>query len=217
MRLGRGPWALVGTVVVLAGGVAAAAAAGTTNAGLTRCAAISAADERLACFDALACAATPEANERLACYDALAKSRLRPDSGGAPAVGSEPAAAAPAAATGAPPPPAATGPAPAAVATTAAATSASGSAADSFGLVKRAPPEREQGAKEIKALVQKVDMDRQGNVRVSLDNGQVWDFTEADAVTIVRAGDAVTIRRGAFGSFLMTTGSRHTYRVQRRQ
>jgi hypothetical protein len=178
---------------------------------------MSAADERLACFDALACAATPEANERLACYDALARSRLQPSSAGTPAVGSEPVAAAPAAATGAPPPPAATAAAPSAVATTAAATSAGGSATGTFGLVKRAPPERAQGVKEIRALVRKVDVDRQGNVRVSLDNGQVWDFTEADADRIVRPGEAVTIRRATLGSFLLTTGSHHTYRVQRRQ
>ena len=216
MRPGRGPWARLGTSVVLAGGIAAAATAGTMNAEVTRCAAISPADERLACFDALACAAITGANERLACYDELARSRLQLGSGGTPAVGSERAAAAPAAAAGAPPPSAATtAPAISAVATTAAATSAGGSATQSFGLVKRAPPEREQGPKQIEALVQKVEVDRYGNVRVSLDNGQVWDFAEADAIVLPR--EAVTIRRAALGSFLLTTGSHHTYRVKRRQ
>jgi len=52
-------------------------------------------------------------------------------------------------------------------------------------------------------------------VRVSLDNGQVWDFAEADAIVLPR--EAVTIRRAALGSFLLTTGSHHTYRVKRRQ
>jgi len=33
----------------------------------------------------------------------------------------------------------------------------------------------------------------------------------------VQAGDTVTIRRGALGSFLMTTPARHSYRVQRLQ
>jgi hypothetical protein len=216
MRPRRGPWAPLGTSVVLAGGIAAAETAGTMNAEVARCAAISPADERLACFDALACAAIAGANERLACYDELARSRLQLGSGGTPAVGSEPAAAAPAAAAGAPPPSAATtAPATSAVATTAAATSAGGSATQSFGLVRRAPPKREQGPKQIAALVQKVEVDRYGNVRVSLDNGQAWDFAEADA--IVRPGEAVTIRRAALGSFLLTTGSHHTYRVTRRQ
>jgi len=41
----------------------------------------------------------------------------------------------------------------------------------------------------------------------------VWSFTAADA--LLRAGEAVTIRRASLGSFLMTTPSHRTYRVQR--
>ncbi len=216
MRRGGGPWILLGTLVVFAGGIAAAATVGTMNAEVTRCAAISPAAERLACFDALACAAIAGANERLACDDQLARSRLQLGSGGTPAVGSKPATGATAPAAGAPSPSAATTvPAASAAATTVAATSAGGSATQSFGLVKRAPAEREQGAKQIEALVQKVEVNQHRQVRVSLDNGQVWDFIEADA--IVRAGEAVNIRRAALGSFLLTTGSHHTYRVKRWQ
>jgi len=63
----------------------------TVSAELARCAALTAAEERLACYDALNCAAVTNADERLACYDALAKTQsARPPA--APAV--TPAAAA---------------------------------------------------------------------------------------------------------------------------
>ena len=62
-------------------------------------------------------------------------------------------------------------------------------------------------------VVTGLSVDRQGSVLVSLDNGQSWTVKDADAR--LNAGDAVTIRRAALGSFLMTTPSRHTYRVQR--
>jgi hypothetical protein len=58
-------------------------------------------------------------------------------------------------------------------------------------------------------------MDRLGNVRVALDNGQAWTFTATDA--LLRAGDPVTIKRGALGSFLLTTPSHHTYHAVRMQ
>jgi len=58
-----------------------------------------------------------------------------------------------------------------------------------------------------------VTTDRLGKAHVRLDNGQVWSFTAPEV--LLRAGEAVTIRRAALGSFLMTTPSHHTYRVQR--
>src|SRR5256885_15438524 len=49
------------------------------SAEMQRCAAITAPDERLACYDALKCAAITASDERLACYDALAKDKpVRP-------------------------------------------------------------------------------------------------------------------------------------------
>jgi hypothetical protein len=50
---------------------------------------------------------------------------------------------------------------------------------------------------------------------VSLDNGQVWTFNASDALIYV--GDVVTIKRGALGSFLLTTAAHHTYKAQRSQ
>lgn len=157
---------------------AAGAAPPTASAEMTRCAAITAADERLACYDALICAAIAAADERLACYDALAKGK----SSGAQAASAE---------------------------------ARSESADAGFGTVRRKLPAKPQGPEMIKAVVAKVSVDRLGTVSVSLDNGQSWTFHDPDA--LLRSGDAVTIRRAALGSFLMTTPARHTYRVQRTQ
>ena len=74
-----GRWRALG--VVLSTGLAgltlpSARAAPAVSAEMTRCAAIAAPDERLACYDALVCAAIVAAEERLACYDTLAKPKL---------------------------------------------------------------------------------------------------------------------------------------------
>jgi hypothetical protein len=52
-------------------------------------------------------------------------------------------------------------------------------------------------------------------VRLSLDNGQVWTFNAPEA--LIRVGDTITIKRGALGSFLLTTPAHHTYKAQRSQ
>ena len=159
---------------------AAGAAPPTVSAEMTRCAAITTADERLACYDALICAAIAAADERLACYDALAKGK----SSGAQAASAD-----------------------------AARSEIPGAG---FGTVRRKLPAKPpQGPDMIKAVVAKVSVDRLGSVYVSLDNGQSWTFHDPDA--LLNSGDAVTIRRAALGSYLMTTPSRHTYRVQRTQ
>jgi hypothetical protein len=158
---------------------AAGAVPPAVSAEMTRCAAITAADERLACYDALICAAIAAADERLACYDALAKGK----SSGAQAASADAAR--------------------------------SESAGASFGTVRRKLPAKPQVPETIQAVVAKVSVDRLGTVSVSLDNGQSWTFHDPDA--LLRSGDAVTIRRAALGSYLMTTPSRHTYRVQRTQ
>src|SRR5881394_4272346 len=74
-----GRWRALG--VVLSTGLAglmlpSARAASAVSPEMTRCAAIAAADERLACYDALVCAGIVAAEERLACYDTLAKPKL---------------------------------------------------------------------------------------------------------------------------------------------
>lgn len=162
------------------------AGAAPSSADPARCAALASAAERLACYDGLACADVAGADERLACYDAVAKAKAAPRTGSTPAPR---AAAAPPA-----PAPAASDPA-------------------EFGMVKRAPPPPESVVQQIKAVVTSADLDPQGNWSVGLDNGQWWTFKNPEAG--VQIGDAVTIRRAALGSYLMTTASHHTYRVQR--
>jgi len=159
-------------------GLGCAAPPGSAN-DMARCAVITAADERLACYDALFCARIAASDERLACYDARAKPKS-PEPQGAPAVAARPAS--------------------------------KPDDAASFGVIRRTLVS-EPGPQQIGAVVTGLSVDRQGSVLVSLDNGQSWTFKEADAR--LNAGDAVTIRRAALGSFLMTTPSRHTYRVQR--
>ena len=164
---------------------------------LARCAAIGAADERLACYDALSCGAIAAADERLACFDALAKSRAARPHGvvaappsGAGAAGA-PAAGAPAALPG---------------------------DAGSFGRVQRPTPSPRavEGVQQITAVVTQVETDMQGVVHVSLDNGQVWTLINYDRA-FPSSGETVTIRRAALGSFLMTTASHRTVRVARTQ
>jgi hypothetical protein len=166
------------------------------------------------------CASMTSADERLACYDSLS----RPKSKATPAA---PAAAAPAASTAAKAgPPAAAAPAatakPAAAAGVAGATgaaatgAASATDAKSFGLSRHpAPAPAEEGPSQIKAKVTRVDADQWGHVRVSLDNGQAWTFDSMNPA--VREGEAVTIKRGVVGSFLLTTAAHHTYRAERAQ
>jgi hypothetical protein len=159
------------------------------------------------------CAAINGADERLACYDSLARARSSPPSAAAPAPAPVKASrqAAPAthsAAATAAPAAAATG---AAVAGAAAAST--DPAAKSFGLTPHAAPE--QGAERIQAQATRVDIDRLGTVRLSLDNGQVWTFNAPEA--LIRVGDTITIKRGTLGSFLLTTPAHHTYKAQRSQ
>jgi hypothetical protein len=141
------------------------------------------------------------ADERLACYDSLSRPKSNP-APVAPAAAASGASAAPAPST----------------ATRAGAKAAAAAAptadAKSFGLTRHPPP-AEEGPQRIQAKVTRVDTDRLGNVHVSLDNGQAWIFNAPEA--LLRVGEPVTIKRGTIGSFLLTTASHHTYRVQRTQ
>jgi hypothetical protein len=71
------------------------------------------------------------------------------------------------------------------------------------------------GPSQIEARVSRVQADSQGNVTLTLDNGQVWSAQQGDQW--LQPGDKVTIRQAALGSYLLTTPSRHSYRVRRLQ
>lgn len=94
------------------------------------------------------------------------------------------------------------------------AAAATGHAAADFGKPRPPPPKPEKGVEEsVHAAVSRVAADPQGHVTLTLDNGQVWTVIETDVR--VDAGEAVTIRHGALGSFVLVTATRHTYHVRR--
>ena len=190
---------IAATTLALGGlwlGSGGAAAPAVDPGAFAHCASITAADERLACYDSLA---RPKPSAPSAANAAPAAGKVSAHSATAPGATSTSAAAATAAPA-------------AAAAGTAAATA--DPAAKSFGLMKHTAPS-EQGPDRIQAQATRVDTDRLGNVRLTLDNGQVWTFNAPDA--LIRVGDAVTIKRGALGSFLLTTPAHHTYKAQRSQ
>lgn len=82
-----------------------------------------------------------------------------------------------------------------------------------FGLTKQQLHETPQGPEAVTATVKSISSGANGDVYLLLDNGHTWAF--ADANFLLRAGDAVVIKRAALGSFLMTTPSRRTYHVRR--
>jgi hypothetical protein len=185
------------------------AATGVESGALAHCAAITAADERLACYDTLA---RPKPSP------AAAAAKPVPPSAKASAQAATASGATSTAATAATSAPATAAAGTAAAGATAAGTATSGTPAGSpksFGLTKHPAPTEEEGPDHIQARVTRVDANRLGNVRLSLDNGQAWTYTDPDV--LIRVGDAVTIRRGALGSFLLTTPTHHTYKAQRSQ
>jgi len=72
-----------------------------------------------------------------------------------------------------------------------------------------------KGPPSIQARIASIAENRIGGAQVMLDNGQSWIFTDNDGR--VSAGDAITIKRGSLGSFIMTSPSNHTYHVHRIQ
>jgi hypothetical protein len=144
------------------------------------------------------CVSIEDASARLACYD---QALGRPVTAGATA---------------------------AAAATTASAASAVGPtpdaarAVDEFGLTEAAKRKRDpEKAKEtmpesISAAVKRVSFRPTGEVVVTLDNDQVWEQAEAVTMSVrVKAGDTVTIRKAALGSYTLVTPGRAAIRVRR--
>ena len=179
------------------------------SAQLARCAVISAADERLACYDALAGARPASSTARrvqmpaaVQSQSAAAQSQSAPEQVQSAAPQSSPQ-----------PPHAATSQAGAAPAHTAAPPAAATDDLQNFGLsphqLNAGLP---QGPKSIKAMVTRVGGGGAGAFTVTLDNGQLWSL-EPDAS--LHEGDAVTIRRAALGSFLLVTPERRSYRARR--
>jgi len=181
-------------------------AAAPTAADLARCAAMTAPDARLACYDSLSAPAASAATPAPAAPAAPTAS--------APAL-PPPAPTAPPAATPAPPVPA---PAPATSAPASSAVPADDP--QNFGFTQaqvqahtQAPPP--PGLQSIQAHIANVLTDRQGNGYVLLDNGQMWTYQGDDGR--MRPGEPVTIKRASLGSYIMVTQSRRSYHVTRQR
>jgi hypothetical protein len=85
-----------------------------------------------------------------------------------------------------------------------------------FGLTQPVAQAAPEGPQLIAAHVTQVsNVGLSGaNVSVLLDNGQTWLLNASDVD--LKAGDSVTVKRAALGSFLLIIG-RHSYRVRRLQ
>jgi hypothetical protein len=206
-------------VLLLGVSLSARSATAPTASDLAHCAAITAPDARLACYDSLSGA--PNRTPATAA----------PPSAGAGATGAStapvPTAPAPAAVTTAvsAPAPASTvsatrvpvaAAAPASAPMPAPATpTAALNDPRHFGLNPaqlHAPP---PGPQSIQARVANISRNRTGTAYLALDNGQTWTYTDEDSR--LGPGDLVTIKRAVLGSFLMTTPSKRSYHVQRVQ
>jgi len=144
------------------------------------------------------CAAIGDDRGRLACYDGI----FRASAGSVPAGEGAGTSAVAAAATTAARPAAAAPP-------------------DDFGLTEAAKrardPERakEEMPESIVGTVAAVGRRPAGELVVTLENGQVWTQVGVDQRARVAAGDTVTIKRGALGSYMLVTESRYATRVRR--
>jgi hypothetical protein len=64
--------------------------------------------------------------------------------------------------------------------------------------------------KNLTAQVREVAILPAGLYRLTLDNGQVWDTTQADSALAFKANDAVTISRRMFGSYEISLAGHNT-------
>jgi hypothetical protein len=170
-----------------------------------------------------ACVNINDSAERLACYDKLA-GRDAALTGQTPAAQAQPAVlpqpaglqaptvATPAAAAtpGAPAPPSN-----ATVTTNPHSAAAQGSSPpQSFGLYAAEHPKAPQVSRTLEARVIGFGASADGRTTISLDGSGLWEQLD-DSDPLLKVGDTVTIRRAAFGSYLMTTPTKRTHRVRR--
>ena len=182
--------AMSATFVAIA--TASAAPAAPTAEQMARCAAIQGRDTRLSCYDSLAHRPPDEA-------PAVAITAPPP----ATPVAAKPAAATRAAPTGT------------AAASSAPPTTVAAVAADpkNFGLSATQTHIADLGPKAESAHISILSSDQTGQTFAVLDNGQTWVVTSPDGW--LNSGDAVTIKRAQFGSYLMFVPSHHSYHVRR--
>lgn len=141
--------------------------------------------------DFLACAGEKDDARRLACFDAAVVRARNPASS------------------------------PAGTAATAAAVAAPLSKEEKFGLRGDLKQEKAKVApelaeiQELKAQVTKVAVKPHGELVLTLDNGQVWYEIQTSSGIRVKAGDQVTIKAGALGSYSIVAPNGRSSKVTR--
>jgi len=68
-------------------------------------------------------------------------------------------------------------------------------------------------ASSLQTSVVNVGTSPNGHMTATLEGGAVWELEDSDP--LLAAGDAVTIRRASFGSFVLETPSKRTHHVRR--
>jgi hypothetical protein len=86
-----------------------------------------------------------------------------------------------------------------------------------FGLAEKHVPAKPAESANLVALVDSVSERTGGELLLKLDNGQSWVQTQRKAGTRIKSGERVTIARGAFGGYLLSSDSGATMRVRRLQ
>jgi hypothetical protein len=96
---------------------------------------------------------------------------------------------------------------------------------DGFGMTPelqrklQSPEQRKQVTKEqletLSGRVVTLSHRQQGETVITLDNGQIWQQMESDSPLTLTVGQTITIRRGALGSFYLTTPLGFALRVKR--
>ncbi len=84
---------------------------------------------------------------------------------------------------------------------------------ESFGLHAAEHPAPPKTEPSHTAKIVGLGKTKSGRPTVTLEGGELWELDAADPLIV--EGNSVTITRGAFGSFLMTTQTGRTHRVQR--
>jgi hypothetical protein len=73
------------------------------------------------------------------------------------------------------------------------------------------PPE----LKNLTGRIAGVTLKGREEMRLTLENGQVWDQAEPEAHLLLARGDTVTIRRGLLGAFYLSSDKVRGLRVKR--
>lgn len=85
----------------------------------------------------------------------------------------------------------------------------------SFDLFDRTDTQRLEEVDNLESTIASAGQDGYGRWTVTLANGQTWKQTDSNRLNRARRGDAVTLRRGALGSFFMRVGRQPGVRAER--